>query len=238
MPTRPLVTRYRDDLKLFPDMWHKVGLVLGIVIALGYPFYADAQWMVVGNLSLIAIVGSVSLMILTGFSGQISLGHAGFLAVGAYTMSILGLQYQLPFWLILPIAGVIAAAVGLAIGVFALRLEGLYLAIVTIGLLYLVRHVLHFGIPDLTGGSAGTEVPIYVWFGETESEMADYYETMIYGPIELDFSQKIYFTFLLIAVAVAWMAKNLHRSGAGRAMMGVKPRCFNSGLFERKSPYA
>lgn len=222
MPTRSLVTRYEDDLRLFPDMWHKVGLVLGLALVLWYPFHVSDQWLIVGNLALVYIVGSVALMILTGFAGQISLGHSAFVAVGAYTMAIVGQRYQLPYWLILPMAGLISAAIGLAIGVFALRLQGLYLAIVTIGLLFLVRHVLAHGIPDLTGGSSGTDVPIYVWFGETEAEMYDIYETMVYGPIELDFQQKMYFTFLCIAVLVSWMAKNLQRSGAGRAMMAVR----------------
>lgn len=222
MPTRALVTRYEDDLKLFPDMWHKVGVILGVLAIAIYPFYVSDEWMIIGNMALIYVVGSVSLMMLTGFSGQVSLGHSAFLAIGAYTMAIMGLQYQLPYWLILPLAGLISAAVGLAIGVFALRLEGLYLAIVTIGLIFLVRHVLYHGIPDLTGGSVGSEVPIYVWFGETEAEMYDIYETMIYGPIELDFQQKMYFTFVVIALLVAWMGKNLQRSGAGRAMMAVR----------------
>ena len=222
MPTRPLVTSYKADVGLFPDMWHKVGLTLCVVIALGFPFYASEYWMLVGDLALVYIVGSVALMMLTGFSGQVSLGHSGFLAVGAYTMAIVGREYQLPYWLILPLAGLLSAAVGLAIGAFALRLRGLYLAIVTIGLLFLIRHVLHYGIPELTGGSAGTEVPIYVWFGETEAEMYDIYETMVYGPIELNFQQKLYFTFLVIVILVVWMAKNLHRTGAGRAMMAVR----------------
>ncbi len=221
MPTRALVTRYRDDQKLFPDMWHKVGLFFGLITVLYFPFYVSEKWLVVGNLALIAIVASVALMILTGFAGQISLGHAAFLAVGAYVMAVLGNRYQLPYWLIFPLAGLVSAAVGLAIGVFALRLKGLYLAIVTIGLLYLVRHVL-LALPDLTGGMSGSPVPIYVWFGETEAEMADIYETMEYGPITLDFPQKLYFTFLVVAVLTAWAAKNLHRSGAGRAMMAVR----------------
>ena len=73
-------------------------------------------------------------MILTGFAGQISLGHAAFLALGAYTTAVLGTRYSVPFWISLPVAGAVAAAVGLAVGVFALRLKGLYLAIVTVGL--------------------------------------------------------------------------------------------------------
>jgi branched-chain amino acid transport system permease protein len=222
MPTRPLVTRYADDLQIFPDMWHKVGLVLGLVFVLAFPFWAGDQWLTIGNLALIAVVGSVALMILTGFCGQISLGHAAFLALGAYTAGVLGNRYELPFWLILPVAGAVSAAVGLAIGAFALRLRGLHLAIVTIGLLYLVHHVL-LAIPQWTGGMSGLRVPIYVWFESAESA-ADIYEAMDYGPITLEFPQKLYFIFLVIAVLVAWSAKNLHRTNAGRAMMAVRDR--------------
>ena len=80
--TRPLVTRYEDDLRLFPDAWHKLGLALGILLVLAYPFWVGSSWLTVGNQTLVAIVGAVGLMILTGFAGQISLGHAAFLASG------------------------------------------------------------------------------------------------------------------------------------------------------------
>jgi branched-chain amino acid transport system permease protein len=220
MPTRPLITRHKDDLKIFPDMWHKVAIVLGLIFALYYPFYVGPEWLTIGNQALVAIVGAVALMIVTGFAGQISLGHAGFLAIGAYTAAILGQRYQIPFWLCMPIGGFVAAGVGVAIGAFALRLKGLYLAIVTIGLLYFVRHML-MAFPEVTGGHRGHKVPMYTFF-EGEESMRDVYEMMDYGPITLNFDQKIYFIFLIIAVVVAWMAKNLHRSNAGRAMMAVR----------------
>ena len=85
------------------------------------------------------------MMILTGFAGQISLGHAAFLAIGAYHTAILGGDFGAPFWLVIPVAGVFAALVGLAIGPFALRFEGLYLAIVTLALVLVVEHVLRNG---------------------------------------------------------------------------------------------
>ena len=68
MPTRKLVTRYRDELAVFPDRWHKVGLLLGVALVVIYPFAVDDRWLVVGNLALIAAVGSMALMILTGFA--------------------------------------------------------------------------------------------------------------------------------------------------------------------------
>jgi branched-chain amino acid transport system permease protein len=218
---RTLLTSYREDMKLFPGGWHKFGLALFVVLALIYPFWVGPKWMTIGNLALIYVVASVGLMILTGFAGQISLGHAAFLALGGYTAAILGNRLHLPWWLIIPIAGSISALVGLAVGVFALRLRGLYLAIVTIGLLYLVHHLLH-SLPSWTGGSAGIAVPIYSWFGESPEEAADFYVKMVYGPITLDFPQKLYFLFLIIACVVVWMGKNLARSNAGRAMMAVR----------------
>lgn len=223
MPTRKLVTRYQDDLALFPDQWHKIGVALGAALAIVYPFLVDDRWLVVGNLALIAAVGAIALMILTGFAGQISLGHAAFIGLGAYTAAILGQRYQMPFWLILPIAGVVAAAVGLAVGVFALRLQGLYLAIVTIGLLYLVRHCL-IAMPDLTGGVSGMEVPIHALLGEDPEDAEMIYDTIEIGPVALRLEHKLYFTFLLVTVVVAWIASNLTRSNAGRAMMAVRDR--------------
>ena len=193
MPTRPLVTRYEDDLKLFPDMWHKVGLVLGFLALVAFPFVASSQWMTVALVAEVSVVGAVGLMILTGFTGQISLGHAAFMAIGAYTAAVLGNEFQLPFWLIMPIAGLLAAAVGLAVGPFALRLRGLYLAIVTLGLLFLVNHVL-FSFPEYTRGVSGISVPVYVGFGAPPAGNAwlSFSETTYLGGIAFAFERKLY----------------------------------------------
>lgn len=221
MPTKPLVTSYRQDLKLFPDRWHKVGMVLIGALVLAFPFVADDRWLTIGNLAWVSIVGSVALMVLTGFSGQISLGHAAFLALGAYTAAVLGNLYALPFWLVLPIAGLVAAGVGLAAGVFALRLKGLYLAIVTLGLVFIVNHVL-LSFPDYTRGLSGTSVPMYLWFEGADGTAPSFAETWELGPVELPFERKLYFLYLLLAAGTAWIATNLTRSGAGRAMMAVR----------------
>jgi len=219
MPTRKLVTRYQDDFRLLPDRWHKVGLALGLVLVLCYPFHVGEEWLNIANLALVAVVGSIALMVLTGFCGQISLGHAAFFAIGAYVMSLGGTRWQVPFWLLMPVAGLLAAAVGLGIGVFALRLKGLYLAIVTIGLLYLVDHVLAWYVG---GDNVGNDVPVYMWFGQSDYSMEEFRLSMDYGPLTLRGGQKIYFLFLVIAVVVSWMARNLARSSTGRAMMAVR----------------
>ncbi len=97
MPTRPLVTRYEDDLKLFPDRWHKLGLAVAIPLLLIFPVVFNDLWVTIANHTAIAVVGSLGLMILTGFCGQISMGHAAFLALGAYVTAGLGSHMGLPF---------------------------------------------------------------------------------------------------------------------------------------------
>lgn len=218
MPNRPLAVRYEDDFRLLAGRWERLGLALLAVIVLAYPLVASTHWVTVANLALVAVVGSVALMILTGFTGQISLGHAAFLALGAYTTAILGTQFSLPFWLALPASGLVAAAAGLAVGPFALRLEGLYLAIVTIGLTFLTNHLL-LSLPEWTGGLAGLAVPIHAGFGDGGTWLV---ETQYLAGLALNFERKLYAIFLVVAVLTVLAARNLARSNTGRAMMAVR----------------
>jgi branched-chain amino acid transport system permease protein len=224
MPNRPLVTSYRQDFQLFPGRWQKAGLTIAVLIMVLYPLLADDYWMSIGNKALITIVGATALMILTGFAGQISLGHAAFFAIGAYTAAILGKQ-NIPFWLCMPVSGLAAGLVGLLVGPFALRLKGVYLAIVTLGLIYLVNHVL-FTLSDWTGGPAGSAVPMYGWFvsaGE-ESMLGTFNAPLEIGPLFFTFEQKLYLVFLPLTLYVVYFAKNLQRSDLGRAMMAVRDK--------------
>lgn len=223
MPKTPLTTRYEHDLAIFRGFWPKVGLICGVAIALAYPFLASASWLTVGTLALVMVVGAVALMILTGFTGQISLGHAAFLALGAYTAGIAG-GAGYPFFLVLPLGGLVAAGVGLAVGAFALRLKGLYLAVVTLGLLFLVKHLLH-AFPDLTGGSRGLAVPVHGWFaGEDAGVFGTLRTPLTLGPITLEPAQHLFLLFLVIAAVTVWVGRNIQRSNTGRAMMAVRDR--------------
>ncbi|MFP2960593.1 branched-chain amino acid ABC transporter permease [Myxococcus sp. 1LA] len=222
MPTRPLVIRYEDDLKLLPGTWHKAGALLAVAVALAYPWLASARWLTVGNLGLVAIVGAAALMVLTGFAGQVSLGHAAFLALGAYTVAVLGGRLGWPFWLALPFAGAVSALVGVVIGAFALRLKGLYLAIVTLGLVFLTQHVL-LAYPDVTNGLSGTSVPMSWWFRDAASGGgAPLGGTWTVGGVKLNFERKLYFVFLLLSAGAVWLTRNVQRSDSGRAMMAVR----------------
>lgn len=219
MPTTPLATRYEDDLRLLASRWRQVGVVLLALAVVIYPLQATSQWMTIGNQALISIVGAVGLMILTGFTGQISLGHAAFLAIGAYTAAGLAVHLGMPWWLGMPIAGIVAAAVGLAIGPFALRLRGLYLAIVTVGLVFLVNHVL-VNWRSITGGLSGTSVPMNWWFdGPTVGSSA-----WNLGPYAFGRAHQLYAIYAVITVLTVLAATNLRRSRTGRAMAAVRDR--------------
>lgn len=218
MPTRKLVTRYEDDLALWPDRYHKLGLAAAVLLLGAFPFVAGAYGLTVAHGGLVAVVGAIGMMILTGFAGQVSLGHAAFLALGAYTVAILGGTFGWPFWLALPAGGLVAAGVGLLVGPFALRLEGLYLAIVTVGLLFLVEHLLRNGL-DMAFGKDYLTVPMHLWFTDEPSGLGGFR-----ADGWLDASQKLYFLFVGLAAFAAWVSKNIQRSRTGRAMMAVRDR--------------
>ena len=134
-----------------------LGVAAAAVFAGGYFVYL---------LNLIGIFGlvAIGLNILTGFSGQTSLGHAGFFAIGAYASGILAQRFGMPFWLAIPIAGGLATLIGAAIALPALRLKNLYLAIATLGF-GIVTQKLIFEWRTVTGGGAGLQVPSPTLFG-------------------------------------------------------------------------
>ena len=226
MPTRKLVVRYEQDLTLFPDRWHKIGLGVLIPLAVIFPILASEYWLGISLDTMIAIVGAVAMMILTGFAGQVSLGHAAFIAVGAYTAAILGHLYGVPFWLALPIAGVVATLVGLTVGPFALRLEGLYLAIVTVGLLFLVQHTIKQGVEPFYDQDSFLS-SMHIWFvsdPQERSGLGSFFEDTSCFGYTLSFKQKLYLLFLVLTTLVVWVSRNIQRSRIGRAMMSVRDR--------------
>ena len=226
MPTRKLVVRYEQDLALFPNRWHQVGVWTFAILLFAFPFFGSEYWLSIGLDTMVAIVGAVAMMILTGFAGQVSLGHAAFIGVGAYSVAILGSIYGLPFWLNIPLAGVVATLVGLTVGPFALRLEGLYLAIVTVGLLFLVQHSIKQGIEPLYERDSFL-ASMHVWFVADPQERAGlgrfFDDATVFG-LSVSFKQKLYGLFLVLTLFVIWIGWNIQHSRIGRAMMAVRDR--------------
>src|SRR5499426_288573 len=134
--------RYRDDERIFETPVPIIALVVLVGILCLVPFWASTYWLDVLNRIGIAIVGALGLNLLIGFTGQISIGHAAFLAVGAYATAILEAKVGLPFYLAIPAAASLTAAFGLIFGLPSLRLKGLYLAIATLAAHFITSYVI------------------------------------------------------------------------------------------------
>src|SRR5512138_3180202 len=149
---------YREDMAIFETRFARV-LLLAFLAALAFaPAFASSFWMDVLNRILIAVVAATGLNILTGFTGQISLGNAAFLAVGAYSTAFFAGRLELPFVVVIPAAGLATAAVGMVFGIPSLRLKGLYLAVATLAAHFVIEFTsTHW--EGVTGGVNGTSVP-------------------------------------------------------------------------------
>src|SRR3954447_12172608 len=118
-------TTYAGDMAIFETRRGRRALVVFVVALFAFPLVATSYWLDVANRAAIAVIAAMGLNILTGYTGQISLGNAAFLAVGAYPTAALAGR-GVPFLLVLPASGLIAALVGMVFGVPSLRLKGLY----------------------------------------------------------------------------------------------------------------
>jgi branched-chain amino acid transport system permease protein len=194
----------------FPKKWLWVLLALAFLVPLLQPLLPE----VVSNYRLflvstmiIAAIAVLGLNLLTGFNGQISLGHSAFYAVGAYTAAILMDKLDMPYYATLPIAAVMCFIVGYLFGLPALKLEGHYLALATFALALSVPQILKYKwLEDLTGGVQGIvlskpEVP----FG-----------------LPLNEDQWLYYYCLVVMVLLYWAAANILNSRSGRAMMAIR----------------
>lgn len=193
-------TKYTQDTALLETRTQKTWLAIFIVALAAYPFLANALWLELANQVLLASVGAIALMLLTGYAGQISLGHAGLLAAGAFTTGILFKELSAPFWVTLPACAAVGAALGLVFGLPSLRLRGLYLAVSTLAL--------HF----------------IVIFAGSEYETKRGYSTGIVIDAPVYDPRAWYFVLLAAAVATLLFALNLLRTRTGRAWRAIHGR--------------
>jgi branched-chain amino acid transport system permease protein len=193
-----------------PMKWIWGLIVLAFVVPLFRPVLPDVvsdYRLFLVTTMMIAAIAVLGLNLLTGFNGQISLGHGAFYAVGAYTAAVLMDQANMPYWATLPCAAVVCFVVGYLFGLPALKLEGHYLALATFALALAVPQILKYKwLEPLTGGVQGIvlskpEVP----FGLPLSE-----------------DQWLYYYCLIIMIVLFWGASNLLDSRSGRAMMAIR----------------
>jgi branched-chain amino acid transport system permease protein len=217
-PNIKLTRSYAQDLRLFRSHWSKAGLVALLAAYVLVPqLLIDDFWLSILDYAGIAAIAAIGLNLLTGYTGQVSLGHAFFIGAGAYTAAEVGGDLGLPLPVWLASAAVVGAVIGALIGPFALRLRGNYLAIVTLALVFLGEHLFR-NLDAVTGGNSGTGVSA----GASIAGL-DFRDLNVGGEA---FSPNQGFFWLIwgIVLVVALLAKNIVRTRPGRAMQAVRDR--------------
>ncbi|MFJ9881721.1 branched-chain amino acid ABC transporter permease [[Kitasatospora] papulosa] len=233
-----------------PYLW-----LAGSVLLLLFPFYLDRFWLQAGLFAMAAAIGAIGLNLLTGSTGQLSMGHAFFLAVGAYGYCVLAGESStenghaltglgLPSWLAAVLAVLLAGAAGGLFSPIAGRLSGAYLGIATLALIFIGQHVL-FNAGSLTGGFNGRPVPPLSLFGFTFDDAE-----VVVAAVPFQSSEKLWYLGLAALLAGGLFARGVLRGRPGRALnairdhriaagvMGVPVARYRAGVFVLSSMYA
>jgi len=199
-------TSYSADLALVETRSRWVCLMVLMVGLIIFPFMASAFLLDIANQIFLAFIAAIALMLLTGYAGLISLGHAGLIAAGAFTTAILFKEINAPIYLTLPASGLVGAILGIIFGLPSLRLKGLYLALSTLALHFIV---------------------IYIC---AEYESTRSYATGVIidspalGPLLIEDPRIWYFVFFFADILLILFAISLVRSRTGRAWIAIRDR--------------
>src|SRR5450755_213357 len=184
-----------------------IGIAIILAVACALPFFVGNYRVFQLTLVLVYSIALLGLNLLTGYNGQISLGHGAFYAIGAYTAAILMDKAGMPYWMTIPIAGFVCLVVGFLFGLPALRLEGLYLALATFALAIAMPQILkHGSLEAWTGGVQGIVIvkpDPPAWSGLSQD-------------------QWLYFFTLAWVVVLFILGWNLLRGRIGRAMVAIR----------------
>jgi len=196
-------TDYNQDIKLAKHGGHTFWYSLLGLFLVAAPWVIQEYWLAQLTFVLIYSIVGLGLMVLAGFTGLFSLGHAAFLGVGAYTQAIM-VNAGIPFPIALACAGLLSAAVGMVVGLPALRVKGIYLGMATLAFGFIVEEVIARW-ESLTGGNKGLMVNYPSLFGW-----------------DLDSTNEFYFLCLLVTVLATLGVVNLMRSSTGRAFVAIR----------------
>ena len=199
-------------MSAFQGRWRWVWAALLLVALLVFPFLVKNYRVFQFNLVLVYAVAILGLNVLTGYNGQISLGHGAFYAVGAYVAAVMMEKLGVPYWLTLPAAGLLCFAFGFLLGFPALRLGGHYLALATFGLALAMPQLLKYKkLEGMTGGVQGIVL--------TKPD-APFSFSLFGQPLSPD--RWLYFFTLMVAALMFLLAWNLLRVRVGRALIAIR----------------
>jgi branched-chain amino acid transport system permease protein len=182
-------------------------IFLGILLIFPFSLFQYTKYILfLVNMTAIGVIGALGLNILTGYTGLISLGQAGFMGVGAYTVAILSSRLGLPIWINLPAAGLVATIVGVMVGTPSLRLKGFYLAMATLAAEFLLEYVFK-NWESMTQGVQG----IFI----TPPQVMGIY---------LNNDRVFYFLSVTLAILGVIGTRNLFRTNVGRVFIAIRDR--------------
>ncbi len=202
-----------------------IATILIVAVILIFFAVAGDDWFTIVNYSLIAAIAALALNVLSGYTGQVSLGIAFFMAIGAYTAAYLGgnapsspldpLGLSLPFFIWLPAAGIVAGLAGALIGPTALRLKGFYLGIVSLSLIFIGQYI-YLNARGVTGGPQGRTFPVPAIGGASFAQ-----QNSLFG-LAFTSGQQYFLLNLIVLALAAFFVYNVMRSRAGRAFRAVR----------------
>jgi branched-chain amino acid transport system permease protein len=196
---------YIQDMTIFRTKYYSAGLAILILFFFILPVFVKDFWLAFISSTAITVIALQGLNILSGYCGQISIGHTAFMAVGAYSSTILAAQFGLPVGLCMPFGGLGAALIGLLFGLPSLRVKGYYLALTTIAAQYLIIYVIKTPFPEITGGAIALHVP-----------------TLKIGSFEFQTETHFYYFVIGMLLLMTFFAKSLMRGHVGRAFVAIR----------------
>ena len=247
MRGRPnLYVSYQSESSMLPTWTQRTAVFVLLAVAVLIPFrnlpvvgdlplvgfLGSASWMRLVTNAVIFAIAALGLNLLSGVAGQVSLGHAFFMGVGAYAAVFLGGQgsdnlwgHSLPMWIWLPGAGITAALVGIIVSPAAVKVRGLYLGIVTVGLVFIGVHLSRV-MPEMSGGAeVGRQFPAleFRWWKEATA-FIDFDSDGHWLWFDIGKGAKTYLFCLAVLVVAAVVSKNIVRSRTGRAFQSIRDR--------------
>ena len=192
---------YAQDMAIFRTKMHWIELMALLALLATAPFYLGGYWLDFARLNMIVIISATGLNLLTGYCGQLSIGHAGFMAVGAFTSAILVGKLGVPFLIAMPAAGLVSGFVGILFGMPSLRVKGFYLAISTLAAQFIIIWVISHW--SLTAPGLVAPAPEI-------------------GSLVLKSPTAKYYLVFLITIVVIFFAKNISRTRTGRAFVAIR----------------
>lgn len=202
-PAGDFKVSYAGDMALLDTAFYRWGFLVLVAVLAVAPYWMGKYIFLLTTIGIFAI-GATGLALLTGFTGQISLGHAAFMAIGAYSSAVLTGALRLPFLLALPLAGVITFVFGAIVALPSLRIKGLYLAIATLAFQFLTEYTIIHAVGQGLGAISVRPPRI--------------------GPLVIRGEVQFYYLLLVVWLVAGIFAANLVRSRVGLAFMAVRDR--------------